>query len=126
MHPLLALMALRPQLLLDHAQAYGALFREELAQASVIWRRQALLQAAALGLVSVAVALAGVALLLWAVTPAGQIHAFWLLIATPLVVLSIGLVCAQLSRQPGQTQAFTNLGRQLSADLAMLRAADTP
>ena len=126
MHPLLALMALRPQLLLDHAQAYGALFQEELAQASVIWRRQALLQAAALGLVSVGVALAGVALLLWAVTPAGQIHAFWLLIVTPLVALSLGLVCARLSRRPGQTQAFMNLARQLSADLALLRAANTP
>ena len=68
MHPLLALLATRPQLLVDHAQAYAELFNEEFALARAAWRRQVLLFAVALCCLGVAAVLAGVATLLWFTT----------------------------------------------------------
>ena len=75
MHPLLALLATRPQLLADHAQAYAALFNEEFDQARASWQRTAVLQAVALCCVSAAAVLAGVALMLWAISPALPVQA---------------------------------------------------
>jgi len=126
MHPLLTLIALRPQLLLDHAQAYATLFNEEFSLAFATWRRWALLQAVALCCLGVAVMLAGVALMLWAVTPPAQIHAPWVLFAMPLLPLAIALACALKAHQQAQADTFANLGRQIDADLAMLREAGAP
>jgi hypothetical protein len=120
------LLALRPQLLMDHAQAYAALFNEELGLACVSWRRWAVLQAVALCCLSVAAVLAGVALMLWAVTPPTQIHAPWVLVAAPVVPLIIGLACALMANRQTRDDAFENLGRQLNADMAMLRSENTP
>ena len=45
MHPLLQILATRPQLLVEHAQAYGELAGAEMARASIHWKRQTLLAA---------------------------------------------------------------------------------
>ena len=68
MHPLFHLLATRPQLLADHAEAYAELVAVEINRMSATWTRLALLNAMALCSLSVALALAGVALMLWAVT----------------------------------------------------------
>jgi len=126
MPSLLALLATRPQLLVDHAQAYASLFNEEFDQAYASWRRRAALQAIALCCLGVAAVLAGVALMLWAASPELQIHAQWVLLSTPLLPLCVAVIClVMVHRQPGG-QAFSNLGRQISADMAMLRAASSP
>lgn len=69
-HPLLYLLATRPQWLAEHALAYGGLAGDELALAACHWQRQAWLQAVAAGCAVATLGVAGVALLLWAVTPA--------------------------------------------------------
>jgi hypothetical protein len=122
MHPLLALLALRPQLLMDHAQAYATLFGEEWELACTVWRRWALLQAVALCFLGVAATLAGVGLMLWAVTPPTQIPAPWVLFAVPIMPLAMALVCTLMANRLTRADAFENLGRQLNADLAMLRS----
>lgn len=125
MNLLLALLATRPQLLLDHAQAYAALFNEEFALASAAWRRRVLLQALALCSLSVAVMLAGVATMLW-VTTAAPASALWVLITMPVLPLLVAGVCLLLARQAPRAESFANMSRQINADLAMLRAAGTP
>lgn len=126
MHPLFSLLATRPQLLVDHAQAYAGLFHEEFSQSLNAWRRWALLQAVALCCLGVAVVLGGVAVMLWAVTPLLLVHAQWILWATPMLPLSVSIVCTWLASRHNPTDAFGKLGRQLDADIAMLRAADSP
>lgn len=126
MHPLFTLLATRPQLLIDHAQAYGGLFHEEFGQSFTAWRRWAMLQALGLCCLSVAIVLGGVAVMLWAVTPPLAIHAPWGLWVMPLAPLLAALVCTALAARQAPTDSFGDLGRQLDADLAMLRAADAP
>ena len=122
MSPLLTLLATRPQLLVDHAQAYAALFTDEFGLARAAWRRQVLLYAVALCALGVAAVLAGVATMLWFAT-AAPAQAMWVLLAVPTVPLLLAVVCLLLARQPTPAASFANLGRQINADLAMLRAA---
>ena len=77
MHPLLHLIATRPQLLAEHAQAYAELVSTELPRASAAWKRQALLNTLAwLGFLA-ALLLGGVALMLWASLPLSSMPAPW-------------------------------------------------
>lgn len=126
MHPLLTLLATRPQLLVDHAQAYASLFHEEFGQSFTAWRRWAMLHAVGLCCLSVAVVLGGVAVMLWAVTPPLMIHATWILWAMPLLPLIVAIICIWTASRQNPTDAFGSLGRQLGADMAMLRAAESP
>jgi apolipoprotein N-acyltransferase len=125
MHPLISLLATRPQLLADHGQAYAALVSEESGLAYAAWVRQVLLQAAALCFLAVTTALAGVAIMLW-VTLSVPVNAAWALVAIPTSSLLIALLCLLLARQPAKYQPFTNLCRQFKADMAMLRATGLP
>ncbi len=124
-HPLLRLVATQPQLLADHAEAYAGLVGEELSRSTSEWKRRVVLSAVALCLLGVAAVLGGVALMLWAVTPAANLQAPWALIAAPLVPAVIAAVCLLASRSsPGDT--FAGLRQQLAADLSMLREVSAP
>ncbi|MDD2919495.1 hypothetical protein [Rhodoferax sp.] len=123
MHPLLELLLARPQLLADHALAYGELFTEELAQARSAWQRWALWRAAALCGLLLATLLAGVALMLWAALPASGMPMPWLLLLTPMLPLAAALSCWGVAQQRGSPQAFALMRGQMNADMAMLRAA---
>ena len=123
-HPLLRLVATQPQLLADHAEAYGGLVSEEIARSVSGLKQRLLLSAVALGLIAVAVVLGGVALMLWAVIPSASMQAPWALWAVPGVPALIGLVCLLLGRnQP--PNAFSELKQQIAADLSMLREVST-
>jgi hypothetical protein len=120
MNPVLALLATRPQLLVDHAQAYGALINQEFSLARTRWCRQLLLYAATLCCLSVAAVLAGVTALLVV-----NIAPLWLW-AVPAVPLLLAAVCLLLARRTPHAPSFANLRRQLDEDLAMLRTAGEP
>ena len=120
-HPLLRLLATRPQLLADHAQAYAELVTTEVDLVSSNWKRRALLSAVALFCLAAAAVLAGVALMLWAVVPASSIHEPWVLIATPLAPIALALGCLVAMRQRSDVETFDKLRQQLKADWAMLR-----
>lgn len=126
MHPLLVLLATKPQLLVDHAQAYAALCQEDFGLARSTWQKQLLWQAVALCSLSAAVVLGGVALMLWAVTPVAQIHAPWLLWVVPAVLLIMAAVAFRWASQHSRSEAFANLSQQISADLDLLRAVSPP
>lgn len=125
MHPLFALLATRPQLLVEHALAYSALINQELGATYAAWRRQAVLRAVALGCAAVAWALGAVALMLWAVTPPALIQASWVLFAMPLLPLVVAAVCMVQARQSDAGHSFARLTQQIEDDLVMLRAASS-
>lgn len=126
LHPLLHLVATQPRLLLDHAEAYADLVAEEIANASAAWKRRALLSAIAMFCLGVAVVFAGVALMLWAVTPVIQNRELWILVAVPLLPLVIGLLCLLIAKAGNNGGAFDDLRRQVRADMNMLREASPP
>ena len=124
-HPLFVLIATRPQLLADHAEAYAELVAAEVAHVSATWKRRSLLYALALCCLAVGAVLAGVALMLWAVTPAAGMHAPWALIAAPVVPVALALWCLLAVRSQANAAGFENIRQQIKADLAMLREAST-
>ncbi|MHB8948124.1 MAG: hypothetical protein ACYC4S_03550 [Rhodoferax sp.] len=124
-HPLFLLIATRPQLLADHAEAYAELIATELGHTSSAWKRRSMLYSVGLGCLAVGAMLAGVALMLWAVTPANSIHALWALIAAPLVPVALALWCLLAARSPAKASGFEAIRQQIKADLAMLREAST-
>ncbi|NDP40045.1 MAG: hypothetical protein GZ093_15050 [Rhodoferax sp.] len=124
-HPLFLLIATRPQLLADHAEAYAELVATEVGHVSTTWKRRALLYAVALGCLAVGAVLAGVALMLWAVIPVASMHAPWVLFAAPVVPMVLALWCLLAARSPGDSSGFDTIRQQMKADLAMLREAST-
>ena len=125
-YPLLRLIATRPQLLLDHCEAYADLVVAEATLASSYWTQKAVLTLAAACSVGVAMILTGVAVMLWAVTPviAGTITL--VLIGTPLVPWILALGCVVAARKPGIGGNMAVLRQQLNADMALLREKAGP
>lgn len=121
MPPLLRLLARQPGLLADHAEAYVDLLVEETGSASAAWTRRVWL--AALGVCGLAVAsvLAGVAVMLWAVTPLIGSGASWALVATPLVPLILALWSLREARVAVAGPAFGATRQQLKLDIDLLR-----
>ncbi|MDO9142795.1 hypothetical protein [Rhodoferax sp.] len=126
MHPLLELLLARPQLLADHAQAYGALFTEEMGEARAALQRWAIWRAITLCSLFSAAILAGMALMLWAMLPPSPMQASWLLLVTPMVPLAVAAVCWPLAKKNGTPPLFDLMRAQIRADKAMLRAARAP
>ncbi len=125
MHPLFNLIATRPHMLAEHAEAYAELVSAELGTASASWKRGAILNVAALSCLVLAVSLAGVALMFWAVIPLPQMQAPWALIAVPLAPLVIAAGCLLAARTPLERNPFDTLRKQVKADIAMLREVET-
>lgn len=122
LHPIFHLVATQPQLLGQHAQAYGELVSSELSAQASVWSRRALLMAVALCLLAVTVTLAGVATMLCAASVI-ESRSMWVLLVVPSVSGLAAIVCYVLARQRGtaDAQAFSELRSQMQADLALLR-----
>jgi uncharacterized membrane protein YqjE len=123
MHPLLHVIATRPQLLAEHAQAYAELVAAELPRATAAWKRQALLNGLALLSLLASLLLGGVALMLWAALPAAAMPAAWLLIAVPLLPALAGIACLIAARSGTEANLLGDLRQQLGADAKMLHEA---
>ncbi len=129
LHALLRLAATRPQLLADHAEAYRILAGAELARAAQAWQRRVVFAVLALVLLAVALTLAGVACMLWAVQvpPPAMPHSalmaapHWALMVAPLLPLLLAGACALAVRGASSGHGLDQLGQQWRADLMMLR-----
>jgi hypothetical protein len=122
-HPLLHLLATQPHLLGEHVEAYAELLGAEVDKTSKVWASRLGYYTVALLLLSAGLILAGVALMLWAVLPSGDMNAPWVLFVVPLVPLGAGGFCVLRARAEPAHAAFDTVRQQLSADLAMLRDA---
>ncbi len=125
-HPLLRLIATEPQVLGDHVEAYAELVGDEVRKTGSAWGLRLGLYAAALCLLGVSLVLAGVALMLWAALPPSSFQAPWMLIAVPAAAFVAAAACALLARRNPVENAFDNIRKQLSADIAMLREVSAP
>ena len=125
-HPLFRLIASEPQMLADHVEAYSDLVGEEVANAAAKWKQQAVAAALVVVLAIVAAVLAGVALMLWAVTPPDTIHAPWALIVAPLLPALAAVGCWSGAKSADKGQGFAAIKAQLAADAAMLRSVSEP
>lgn len=121
MHPFFKLMVDRPAVITDHVEAYASLATLELTGAVKHLRQRALKTAIALACATVAVMLTGVAVMLWAVTPADQLHAPWVLWLVPGVPAIITAWCWLSAQAIGEAPAFSALRGQVRADIEMLR-----
>ena len=122
MHFLLDLWLSRPQLLVAHAQAYGALVEEELDQVAAACRWWGLLHAIATCCVTTAAVLYGVALMLWLVLEANQMQTPWQMWIAPLLPLAVAIACLVAARLKKPLQSIARVREQINADIAMLRA----
>jgi len=120
-HPLLHLIATKPQLLGDHVEAYAELVGAEVGNTSKMWISRVVFYAVALFLLSAGLIFTGVALMLWAVVPPDNMNSPWLLIIVPLVPLIAGALCIMKARAHPDQTPFATVKQQLSADMAMLR-----
>lgn len=121
MHPFFKLMVDRPAALTDHVEAYASLATLELSAAVTQLRQRAVKTMLAVVGASVAVLFGGVSAMLWAVTPAADLHAPWVLWLMPLLPAAVALGC-WLSVKAGSSLApFSSLRGQVREDLAMLR-----
>jgi len=125
-HPLLRLIATEPQILGDHVEAYAELVGDEVKKTSSAWSLRIALYLAALALGCVALVLAGVAVMLWATLPPSGFQVPWLLVAVPAAGFVAAIVCVLLARRNPVENAFDNVKKQLSADMAMLREVSAP
>jgi hypothetical protein len=125
-HPLLRLIATEPQILGDHVEAYAELVGDEVRKTSSAWSLRIGLYLAALALGSVGLVLTGVAIMLWGSLPPASLHQPWLLVAVPAASFVAAIICVLCARRNPVENAFDNVKKQLSADMAMLREVSAP
>lgn len=121
MHPFFKLMVDRPAVITDHVEAYASLAALELSGAVTQLRTRALKTAMALTCAAVAAMLAGVAMMLWAVTPSDQLHAPWALWLAPGLPAAVAAWSWFSAQSVGDAPAFSALCSQVRADIDMLR-----
>lgn len=129
-HTLARLLAAHPTWVLAHAQAYADLALEQAQLASAAWQRRLGLRLAAGACAGLGLTLGGVALMLWATSPAlAEPHpglAAWVLVLVPLTPLVAALALWQAASGVPRPAALDSLRQQWSADLALLREASAP
>lgn len=119
-HPLLKTLASEPDLLMEHAGGYLQLVSAEAQCWGQGLQRRAWLASGVALTALLGGLLAGVALLLWAVTPPADIQQPWLLWSVPLLPLLLAAAGAwRLNRQP-PLPAFELLRQQLHLDHQLL------
>ena len=121
LHPVLQLIAKKPQLVGEHVAAYAELVGAEVGKTTKLWRSRAQLYAVALFLLIIGILFSGVALMIWAMLPVSGMHLPWLLPAVPLAPLLAGSLCVLKARGRPTYAGLDVLKTQLAADLAMLR-----
>lgn len=115
------LAAGQPQLLAAHAAGYAALIRDEGAVSLRLVQRRAGLQALLFGSVIVALVLTGVAVMGWAIAPAGSLSHPWVLLAVPALPWLLAAWALRAARRVGPLPLWAAWQEQLAADRALLR-----
>ena len=124
-HPIVYVVARRPQLLVVHAKAYGDLLLEEGRRTVSSLVLHAVLYAAAGVLGLLGLVFGGVALLLYAAV-AGELRHGWLLVALPCASMLIAGACVVVARVLPVKVTLDVVGRQVKADIDMIHDAGPP
>lgn len=124
-HPLIHVVARRPQLLAEHAKAYGDLVLEEGRRALSSLVLHAVLYAAAGVLGLLGVIFAGVALLLYAAIT-GEFRYGWILVGLPSASLLLAFACVVVARILPVELKLDVIGKQVKRDIDMIHEANQP
>ena len=124
-HPIVHVAARRPQLLAEHAKAYGDLLLEEGRRALVSLVLHAVLYAAAGVLGGLGLVLGGVSVLLYAAIP-GELRNGWVLVTLPCTSMVLAGVCVIVARMLPVDVSLDVVGQQVRADIEMLHDAEQP
>jgi hypothetical protein len=111
-----ALLHQRPDLLLEHAQAYADLLRDESTAWAAYWVVKLLWYTGAVLLAGVGLTLAGVAVMLAGVLPLGAV----LLISVPGVTLLAAFACLWAAQRGPSAPGLDETRAQWEADRSML------
>jgi hypothetical protein len=120
-HPIIKLIATRPDLLAEHAAGYGALVAAQAGEAVQQWRRNALLVVVGVVCGTAGLGLGGMALLLAAALPADGMPAAWMLWVVPLVPIGVAAACFAVLRSQPDAWSTDSLREQIAADAALWR-----
>ncbi len=124
-HPIVHVAAHRPQLIAEHAKAYGDLLLEEGRRTIASLVLHVVLYVASGILGGLGLVFGGVALLLYAAVP-GELRNGWLLVALPCTSLVAAGVCVVVARMLPVDISLGVVGRQFKADIDMIREAEQP
>lgn len=119
LHPLFSTIIQRPDLVIDHVSAYGALLGQEAKVAGSQFLMRAVASLLALMCAAVFMSLAGMALMLGVLQ--NQFH--WVLVAAPGVALLLTIVAVLKAMKPIPAEHFSELKAQLEYDRAALHQA---
>lgn len=119
-HPLIRMLATRPELLAQHLSGYAQLMGAQLGVAGGLLQDRALLLAGLAGGLLLGLGLAGVAGLLAAALPMAAMPAPWLLAAVPALPLGLAAGCAWALRRQPQVWSSALLREQMANDAALL------
>lgn len=120
-HPVIQLLASRPDLLAEHAAGYGALISAQANEAAREARRLAVLLAIAAVAALVGLVLTGVAAMLAGAIPPAEMPRAWLLWAVPGAAWLLALICWLASRRHSPAWSLASIREQAAADVALLR-----
>lgn len=118
LHPLFSTLIQRPDLLVEHVSAYGALFHQEATQTGTMLVRRYMAWAIAAICGLVFLLLAGFALMIG--TLHNQFH--WVLLVVPSSALVLMLVAIVKAKAPFTEASFTELKAQIDSDIQALKA----
>ena len=118
-HPLVYVAARQPQLLAEHAKAYGDLLLEESRRTLSSLVLHAVLYAAAAVFGLLGMVFGGISLLLYGAI-AGEMRDGWLLVALPGASLIVAVVCIAVARLVPINITLGLVGQQLTADISMI------
>jgi uncharacterized BrkB/YihY/UPF0761 family membrane protein len=113
LHPLFSTLIQRPDLLVEHLSAYGALFREETSSAGKSLLRRSVAWVLVGVLAMMFMLLTGIAVMLGVMQNQFQ----WVLVIVPGAVLMMTLIAYFIAGAPAQQDNFTELKAQINSDL---------
>ncbi len=119
LHPIFSTVIQRPDLVLGHLSAYGALVGQEAKTAGAQVARRALAWLLAVVCGSVFISMAGIALMLGFLH--NQFH--WVLVGVPCVALLATVIALIQAKKPLDSEHFPELKAQLHSDATALRFA---
>ena len=120
-HPIIYVVARRPQMLAEHAKAYGDLLLEEGRRTFFSLVLHAVLYASAGVLGGLGLVFGGIAVLLYAAVP--ELRNGWLLVTLPCASLLAAGTCFIVARGLPVHITLDVVGKQVKADIDMIHEA---
>jgi type IV secretory pathway VirB2 component (pilin) len=117
LHPLFSTIVQRPDLVMDHLSAYGALFHKEASSAGSELITRVVAGVVAILTLVVFLVLAGTALMLGLLQ--SQFH--WILLVVPGLALVLLIIAALVVMKPFKSERFPELRAQIDSDAQALR-----